>query len=446
MHMKTKISVIVLLILSVFFFNGCQKNPETISSSPSELKAGAGAIRIAVLSDIHYMAPELLISDGPAFQGYLAQDPKLLKESREIFLQTITQINADKPQLLLITGDLTKDGEEISHEQVISILKQNLDPTIKVLVIPGNHDINNPDAFEYDGDNQTPVASISDVDFDVYYSDFGYGNPLSRDLTSHSYVSEPFKGLRILAIDATKPNGATCETSGVIRQSTLTWIMDQMADAQANKAQVIAIMHHLLVNHYQGQSTIDPGYVIDNSAAAENLLKLAGLKVILTGHYHATDITLCGTGTILDIETGSPVTYPLAYRMIKYQKNDKIEVETKYIRGINIGETPVEVYAESFLASHLDLIFTEKIKAFIPGDPEPHRTFVAEWGAPLLRKALMAHYAGNEQLTPEELIALRSFQSGCGIPALGDLVFNTAMAFWSDLAIQDLYVKWIFAI
>ena len=35
---------------------------------------------IFVMSDIHVMAPELLINDGEAFQKYIASDPKLLRD------------------------------------------------------------------------------------------------------------------------------------------------------------------------------------------------------------------------------------------------------------------------------------------------------------------------------------------------------------------------------
>ena len=51
------------------------------------------------------------------------------------------------------------------------------------------------------------------------------------------------------------------------------------------------MMHHGLMEHYQGQQLVDPGYVITNPEADINSLIDAGLKIILTKHYHATDIT-----------------------------------------------------------------------------------------------------------------------------------------------------------
>ena len=45
------------------------------------------------------------------FQTYLAKDPKLLEYSSRIFEATIQKVLTQKPDLVLISGDLTKDGE-----------------------------------------------------------------------------------------------------------------------------------------------------------------------------------------------------------------------------------------------------------------------------------------------------------------------------------------------
>lgn len=41
--------------------------------------------RIAVLTDTHVMAPSLLVSDGTAWQTYLASDRKLVDYSKDLF-------------------------------------------------------------------------------------------------------------------------------------------------------------------------------------------------------------------------------------------------------------------------------------------------------------------------------------------------------------------------
>lgn len=47
-----------------------------------------------------------------------------------------------------------------------------------------------------DGDQVTPVASITPAEFKEIYKDFGYEEALATDPGSLSYVVEPVKGLR----------------------------------------------------------------------------------------------------------------------------------------------------------------------------------------------------------------------------------------------------------
>ena len=104
--------------------------------------SSSNSIKIAVISDLHVMAPELLVKDGNAFEQYLSRDRKMLRESVEILDTLVTDIIDLKPQLVLVTGDLTKDGERASHLLVANQLQRLVDAGIQVLVVPGNHDIN----------------------------------------------------------------------------------------------------------------------------------------------------------------------------------------------------------------------------------------------------------------------------------------------------------------
>ena len=67
--------------------------------------------KIYILSDIHVMSPELLDSpDNAAWQAYLSESKKMVDLSVPIFNKLCSQIIADKPDLLLIAGDMTKDA------------------------------------------------------------------------------------------------------------------------------------------------------------------------------------------------------------------------------------------------------------------------------------------------------------------------------------------------
>ena len=200
-------------------------------------------VRIAIISDLHVMAPSLLVNDGNALEEYLNRDRKMLRESPEILNTLVEEILGLKPHLVLVTGDLTKDGERVSHDLVAMQLQRLVDAGIQVLVVPGNHDINNPDAKVYDGDSTTPAQTITRGEFAAIYRNMGYDSASRRDPDSLSYCREVNDRLTILGIDACMDRLNTfvsrgdavdhCKTSGMLDARSQQWLVDQAAEAKA---------------------------------------------------------------------------------------------------------------------------------------------------------------------------------------------------------------------
>ena len=394
-----------------------------------------GELKIAVLSDLHYMDPSLLREDGSAFQMYLMQDRKLLAESSAILQEVVNELLIEKPDLVLISGDLTKDGELVCHQAVIKQLRILEANRIKVLVVPGNHDINNPDAVLFDGDNTEPVATVSPEQFRSLYADYGYGSAIARDPNSLSYISEPFKNLFVLAIDANEYYDNTSEysvTAGNIKDATMEWITTQLAGLKSKKGKVvIGMMHHGVIEHFMGESVIFPDYLVDDRFARADELMQAGLKVIFTGHFHGNDAVQLASGDLLltDIETGSPVSYNSPYRIIDLIDN-KMYVETKHITSIDypgLNGVPFPEYeaAISFAA------FEFLAKYMLMSPPYNVPEFYATMVAPVFSKAMMAHFAGDETISDETNTEI---QFVYGISAdLGNMLYG----FYTDLPPSD---------
>ena len=164
-------------------------------------------IRFAVFSDPHYYDSDLGTT-GAAFEAYLAQDRKLIRESGAIVKAVVEQIfdaNAVEPlDYVIVPGDLTKDGEMDSHLEFANYLGRLEGAGIPVFVAPGNHDINNPHAVAYDGDTTVPVDNVSPEAFSSIYGPFGYDEALAHDPDSLSYAAEPAPGVVFLALDSCK--------------------------------------------------------------------------------------------------------------------------------------------------------------------------------------------------------------------------------------------------
>ena len=403
----------IRIFVSLFFlvlFYSCQNDDftsltntdeslDTTSVSTRCIKSG---IKIAILSDIHVMDPSLLVKDGPAFQEYLTKDPKLLKFSAYMMQVTISKIIAQKPDLVLIAGDLTKDGERISHEKVAGMLRQFTSHGIKVVVTIGNHDVNNPEAVRYNNDKTTPVPTVQASNIPCIYANYGFKNAICKDPNSLSYVNEPINGLWIITIDANKyylNTGTIATGSGVIKPETMTWVKAQLAKAQSKGKVVIGMMHHGLIEHFQGQQMLDYGYVDDNSDSDVNALIDAGLKIILTGHYHANDITKreYNGKFIFDVETGSLVNYPCSYRMLTVVGNTySFTPQFPTALMAHVGTITFDNYAKKFFSDHLDTYFSYLLLNKF-GVPAPYNSIFA----PFFKAGAMAHFAGDEVYPPE---------------------------------------------
>ncbi len=302
-----KLFTLILLFLAV----SAMAKPQSAPQRPWKL---------AVLSDVHLMAPQLLVKNGAAFERYLDGDRKLLKESPEILDSITARVIHENPQVVFICGDLTKDGELASHQLLRQrYIAQLLKKGIKVFVIPGNHDVNNPHAVTYNGDSAKRTATVTPAQFAAIYKDCGYGSALARDKASLSYVAQLTPGLRLLALDACRYEDNDydkdlCVTSGRLKPATIDFIRTQVANAKKAGCRVIAMMHHGVVPHFSLEGKVLSEYLVNDYEHVSQLLDSLGVRVVFTGHLHSQDAAR--SGNITDVETGSTVSYPHPYRII----------------------------------------------------------------------------------------------------------------------------------
>lgn len=361
--------------------------------------------RIAVLTDTHVMAPELLKSDGTAWQSYLASDRKLVDYSQRLFDTMVDRIRKDiRPDLVLITGDISKDGEVLSHQYVVSKLDILRSAGIPTLVIPGNHDLGTSNAKVYNGDNATSAEVATASSFASLYANYGYGDASLRDPNSLSYVTEPFNGLVIVGIDSSK--------NGVVSSSTLSWITSQVALAKEKGKQIIAMMHHPLFPHFSGVESFVNTSVVADYETVRNALADAGVRVILTGHFHTSDIARDFnhdlSESIIDINTGSLISYPCDYRVLTISKDRQtLAVSTGSVSSLD-GVDDFSAIAKERLVTAVKKQVAAKGTAY---------SFIA----PTVATAFVCHAEGDEhenataQSTLNSLLSLASMATMMGM-------------------------------
>lgn len=333
MHNGSRLLSLLLAVVLVFTLTV----PALAAEKPQDMN-----LRIAVMSDLHYLSPDM-IADTEDFEHAFNSDRKLLKESSSVLHEMLERVRADKPDILLVSGDLTKDGEQECHAALAKQLQQLQQdvPGLKIYVINGNHDIRNYNAKNFntaDG-KAMPATRTEPEDFKRIY-DFVYSDPTvlatftpaeGNKAGGLSYVARPVEGLTVIAMDTCRYSSDNTsngddehETSGAISADLEKWVIEQTAAAKARGDLVIGLEHHGLVPHFDVQPTILPMYLVNGYERIAQEYADAGMSVVFTGHMHAVDIAAMTTkagNTFYDIETGSALTYPCPVRFVDLRRS-----------------------------------------------------------------------------------------------------------------------------
>jgi len=374
--------------------------------------------RFGVLSDLHFYDTALGTS-GAAFEAVLRSDRKMLIESAELLDFALREIKEADLDFLLISGDLTKDGELVNHLKVSEKLQDLVDNGVKVYVTPGNHDLRNFHAEEYIGDGAEQVPSISAAEFREIYARMGYGDAVMSDPNSLSYVAEPLPGLWLLSIDSCRyaENSATGKgavTGGHIRQEVADWLCGVLQEAIFREKAVIAFMHHGVVEHWNGQAKLHPDYLVEDYVYFAEFLASYKVQLVFTGHYHAQNIAKAtfGIDALYDIETGSLVTYPCPTRYMKLE-NNALSVTSKTIGDRLRPSTEFASKAQQWVQ---DMVAKEAEDTLLKYKVSSDN---ASYIASLVAEAFVAHYQGD--VDPE----LRTPLDRSKLNLWGHIVFMT---------------------
>jgi len=391
--------LVATAIASVLF--GCDSSSGTAQTDP----AVDTTATFAVGSDLHYMSPALLTDTSSAdFHAYLASDRKMLVQSPALLHSFLDSVRAAKPRFVLITGDLTKDGEKRSHQELADSFATLRSMGIAVYVVPGNHDVYNPEAEAYGPSGASATPNVTNTEFASIYHACGYDQAIARDTASLSYVVDLLPGVRLLAMDPVRWRdniGAESETvGGRFLPQTVAWIKAQLRAAKADGKVVVGAMHHGIVEHFAGQSTnpVSADYVVAGFDSLGRIFADEGLHVVFTGHFHANDIAsrAVGTSTLTDIETGSLVTSPSPFRTGAIH-GTTISVQTSRIREIsqNLGGTPFPTWSANFLMAGMTSLSQYTLQMQFGLDSASAKQL-----APVVAAAYAAHYAGDETMDP----------------------------------------------
>ena len=206
--------------------------------------AAEDALKICVISDTHYY-PLTYVSDCEDYQTYVNGDPKMLAESGSVLDSAVEMIEKDQPDIVLVSGDLTKDGEKKAIRnlpQKCSRLKTR--PTRKYLSLTATtiFTIISTPVLLKTAKRKTPKR-VTPAEFKEIYANFGYNGefdaeyytpPQGKQAGGLSYAAS-FGNYVILALDSGmySPDATGMETNehitaGRVDEDLLVWAVDQI--------------------------------------------------------------------------------------------------------------------------------------------------------------------------------------------------------------------------
>lgn len=267
----------------------------------------AGQTTVWIAADPHYLSPALT-DQGPYFQRMLENaDGRVTMYMDELMEALVEEAIAQKPDALILPGDVTFNGERQSHIDLAAKLQRVSDAGVPVLILPGNHDLENANASCYQGNERQRVNSVTAAEFEEIYGGLYRGTVLERDPVSLSYTAELAHDLRVLLVDVN-----TVDSPGALTDATFTWVEQQLEDAKRCGARVIAASHQNLLAH---NSLFAFGCVMGGAGVLRELYEEYGVLCNLSGHMHIQHIAR-SEGGCLDIAASALTVSPNQYGVL----------------------------------------------------------------------------------------------------------------------------------
>jgi len=237
---------------------------------------------------------------------------------KDLLENVILEINSQKPDLVVIPGDITSFGYREQFEEAKEYL--DLIQCKQKMIIAGNHDCRN----------------VGYVHFEDVIGPRYYTKEFPFNVCCGEKVQER---LKVVAVDSNKPD----LDDGEVGRDKYDWIVSQFADDHPFK---IFVLHHHLVSipgtGRERNIVWDAGDVLES-------LKKSGVDIVMAGHKHVPYIwPLAG---MLIIKSGTAATWrtrgftPPSYNMTKITST---EIRVTIKNAADSGKTE-EVFPRKLL-------------------------------------------------------------------------------------------------
>lgn len=315
-----------------------------------------------LVTDTHYFDSSFKRT-GEAYEKRSITDQKCVAETPAIIDAGFEQMAQDKDtNVILIPGDLVYRGEYQSHIGFRERLYKLKEQGKRIYLITARHDYcEDGEPVEFDGDELIPVKGMPRDELRDFYKDFGFGDAISEHIESMSYVAQLTDGVRLLALNC----DGDCKGFKGLWDNQMQWALEEIKKAHESGNYIFAMTHYPLLPFSPIMNLIGDAKLTDWEKRANEFAD-AGLDLIFTGHMHAqaiTDYTTVKGNTITDVQTGSFVGCPCAYRKVTLEDN------TVNIKSYTVNDFDYDKHgktAEEYFKWRFDRMINWKMDEILP--------------------------------------------------------------------------------
>ncbi len=329
--------------------------------------------RIMSVTDIHYLARSLYEGSEMFLEILKTGDGKLTQYGDELLDALYREIQEEKPDALLVTGDLSFNGEKQSHLDLAAWFSKVEASGVPVWVIPGNHDINTrPAGFTRNG--YYSAETVNDEEFREIYRDF-----MLPGGAGCSYAAPVSDELWVLMTDV-----SFCpQTFGVFMKAHSDWLREALGQAEQADVRVMTATHHNLVPHTE--FTRD-NYLMFGNEGMLQLLTASGVPLNLSGHMHVQNIA--SQDGVTDAASGAFSVWPHRYALVTLSDEAEFRYEARTIREEFLPEGLMEESREWFSD-----IVRNMASSGLTAVPEENRALMLDYAA----RFNLAYFSGTYQ-------------------------------------------------
>ena len=292
--------------------------------------SAAGAMadtKLMAVSDLHYLEPSLYRGSDYFLRALRRGDGKATQYGEELMAALYRTVLSERPDALIVTGDLAFNGEQLSHRALAEWFASVEEAGIPVWVIPGNHDINVSEPLGY-GDGM--VYRVDGTPPEVFAA--VYADHLEMGEAGFSYAAKVSDELWVAMTDVAIYQDMAV-TPGLFSSRHAAWLEGVLQEARKEGVRVVTATHHGLLAHTE---LYRDNFVMYGSESMASLCRAYGVKMNLSGHLHIQHIAR--DDGLADAALGAFCMWPHRYAVVTLREDGTLVYDAKALYGLFLPE------------------------------------------------------------------------------------------------------------